>query len=79
MSPREDAFTKARRLLAEGRLTVRVVGGSHIAAVCRGDSAKVYTLGFDQGRWYCSCPAVGQPVRCSHSLALQPVTLETDQ
>jgi uncharacterized Zn finger protein len=70
---RENAFDKARPLLAEGRLTVRVVGGSHISAVCRGDSAKVYSLGFDQGRWFCSCPAVG---RCAHATALMLVTLE---
>jgi hypothetical protein len=71
--PRETAFVKARRLLAEGRMTVRAVGGSNIAAVCRGDSAKIYNVGWANGSWYCTCQAVG---RCSHCLALMLVVLE---
>lgn len=69
---REDASTKARRLLAEGR--VRVLAASetetHISAEVRGDSASVYTCGYeaDAGGWWCSCPARSA---CSHTLALK--------
>jgi uncharacterized Zn finger protein len=69
---RESVPAKARRLLAEARLTIRRVDGPVIAAECRGDSASVYRLGYDRGRWYCGCPAVG---RCSHVAALMLVTL----
>jgi hypothetical protein len=39
--PREDAATKARRLLAEGRLTLRVLSEHVTEANVRGDSALV--------------------------------------
>jgi hypothetical protein len=46
---REDFRTKARRLLAEGRVTIRRVGFASaeyasVIAVVRGDSAEVYTV-----------------------------------
>jgi hypothetical protein len=41
---REDAATKARRYLAEGRLLVTAVSGDHVTAGCRGDGA-VYRPG----------------------------------
>jgi len=70
---RETAAAKARRLLAEQRLTVEVVepNDGSIRATCRGDSA-TYALGFDpeRARWYCTCAAFGG---CSHLLALQLV------
>ena len=66
MSGRENAVTKAHRLLAEARLTVERVDGSSIVATCRGDG-DVHRLGYERGVWRCSCPARG---RCSHLLAL---------
>jgi len=73
---REAAETKARRLLADRRLTVELVepGDGSIRATCRGDSA-TYALGWDpeRGRWSCSCPAFGG---CSHLIALMLVTTE---
>jgi len=69
--PRESAETKARRYLAEGRLTVLRVG-EIIGAECRG-SGVVYRLGFDGRDWFCECPALSR--RCSHLLALQSVTV----
>lgn len=76
--PRENATEKAHRLLREGRITVLRVGdGSGIVhARARGDSAKVYDLGYDPrppGRWRCTCEAKGD---CSHLLALKLITLE---
>ena len=73
--PREDAATKGRRMLSEGRLTVeRLSSNGLIVARCRGDSGAVYALGFDpdKGEWRCVCPAKG---RCSHLVALQLVTV----
>ena len=69
---REDAATKGRRLLAEGRLVVDAVIGDAVTATCRGDSGEVYKVGYEVGSWYCSCPAL---TRCSHMTALQLVTV----
>ena len=75
--PREDAAAKARRLLAEGRCTVRTITDTEIVAVVRGDSAIVYTTRYDDpSGWSCTCEAVG---RCSHVLALMLVVLEPRQ
>jgi hypothetical protein len=68
----EDAATKARRLLTEGRLAVRSVDAERMVARCRGDSAEMYDVGFDPAGWHCSCPGHG---RCSHARALRLVVL----
>jgi hypothetical protein len=70
---REDALTRGRRLVSEGRLIVSYVSGRSIAAVCRGDSGEIHRLEYDPGRsWWCACPAVG---KCAHLHALQLVTV----
>lgn len=71
--PREDAASKARRYLTEGRLTVHRVTDDLIAASCRGDSAVVYRVVWDPGGWTCTCPAVTP--KCSHVRALKLVVL----
>jgi uncharacterized Zn finger protein len=71
--PREDAQTKARRLVAEGRVTIRRVSDDAIVANVRGDSAMVYIVTWSPAGWSCSCPAIG---RCSHTRAVQLVVLE---
>lgn len=68
---RESAFLKARRYLAEGRLTITAVGPNMVAGTCRGDG-QVYQLGW-AGRWYCNCPALTP--HCAHLLAARLVTL----
>jgi uncharacterized Zn finger protein len=70
---RESAFEKGRRYLVEGRLRIKAVDDRHIVAVCRGDSAEVYTLAGDHRSWSCSCPAVRD---CSHLVALRLVVLK---
>lgn len=67
---RENAQAKARRYLAEGRLVVRHVDDRTALAECRGDGA-TWPLGFEDGGWWCACPARG---RCAHELALGLVT-----
>jgi uncharacterized Zn finger protein len=69
---RENAATKGRRLLTEGRLIVYAVDRHRIAARCRGDSAEVYDVTYERGGWACSCPALG---RCAHLVALMLVTV----
>lgn len=70
---RENVDTKARRYLAEGRLTVMQLDALSIEAVCRGGGA-LYELGHTSGSgWFCSCPARG--VRCAHLHALRLVTV----
>ena len=71
--PRESAHDKARRLLTEGRLDVRHVDAHTVVAKCRGDSAQIYSLGYDAGRWWCSCPCMTP--ECGHLKALRLVTL----
>ena len=69
--PREDAATKGRRYVSEGRLIVECVEGDYIAATCRG-GGEVYACGHTPVRgWWCECPA---RTTCSHVHALQLVT-----
>jgi hypothetical protein len=67
---RENALSKGRRYVSEGRLVVRSVDAENARAECRADGA-IYAVGFQKGRWFCSCPALG---RCSHQHALGLVT-----
>jgi uncharacterized Zn finger protein len=48
------------------------VDGRDVAALVRGDSAKLYRVTHRSGRWSCDCAALG---RCSHVQALMLVTL----
>ncbi len=67
---RENAYTKSRRYLSEGRLVVKHVDRHGVAATCRGDGA-LHRLGWEPATgWRCTCPARG---RCSHLLALGSV------
>jgi hypothetical protein len=67
---RENVQAKGRRYLTEGRLIVERVDAAGIRAICRGMGA-VYTLGYENERWYCICPARDT---CAHLTALQLVT-----
>ncbi len=67
---RENAQTKGRRYLAEGRLIVTVANSHAVSAICRGGGA-LYQLGFGRGGWACTCPAKSL---CAHLVALQLVT-----
>lgn len=71
--PRENAHDKARRLLSEGRVTIRALGENEIVAVVRGDSARCYTVRWDPNGWTCDCEA---RIRCSHARGVQLVVLE---
>jgi len=72
---REGARSKARRLLSEGRVTLRRIGSDAIIAHVRGESAGEYLVTWDPAGWHCPCDALG---RCSHILATQLITLEPD-
>lgn len=72
---RENARTKARRLLVEGRVLIRYVGPQGIRAFVRGDSASMREVTYSGGLWDCPCEARGT---CSHILAVQTVTLVGD-
>jgi hypothetical protein len=69
---RENASEKGRRYVSEGRLVIRQLDeeGGVVVADCRGDGA-IYSLGFDDRGWWCSCEARG---RCAHLIALGLVT-----
>jgi hypothetical protein len=71
---REDAITRGKRLVSEGRLIVSHVSGRSIAGICRGDSGEIHRLGHDPGRgWWCACPARST---CAHLRALMLVVIE---
>lgn len=72
--PRENAATKGRRLLTEGRLRVLQVDEDDgtFSAEVRGDSARVYSVSFDVDGWGCTCPTRGL---CSHIRACQLVVV----
>ena len=70
----ENAATKARRLLTEGRVTVLRVDRDVVDASVRGDSAAVYHVSHDPTRgWRCDCPAYRSC--CSHVKAVQLVVV----
>ena len=54
---REDAQTKARRLVSEGRVTIRRIGDDLIVAHVQGDQAEVYVVTWDPDGWPCGCSA----------------------
>lgn len=69
---REDAATKGRRYLTEGRLVIVERTERRIVATCRGDGLD-HQLGHDANRgWWCSCPVLTR--ECSHLVALRLVT-----
>jgi hypothetical protein len=73
---RESADQKARRYLAEGRLTVLEVGPAIVRATCRGNG-QVYRLGWWRGSWGCGCTAWRTFHRsCCHLVALRLVVTE---
>jgi hypothetical protein len=69
--PRENARTKATRLLSEGRVIVTRADRDYIEARVRGEGA-IHTAGFLAGRWWCSCPSVGE--NCSHIWSLKRIS-----
>jgi hypothetical protein len=69
----ENAHTRGRRLLVEGRLIVTSASPSHIVGRCRGDSGQIHTLTADEGGFTCSCPALRT---CAHIVALQLVVIQ---
>jgi hypothetical protein len=64
---RENAAAKARRLLLEGRIRVRLVHRGRVRVEVRGDSGRVHNVMFTNGEWHCSCEA--QRPGCSHMRA----------
>jgi uncharacterized Zn finger protein len=69
---REDARTKAVRLLKEGRVSILRVDRRGALAIVRGDTAAIYEVTFDGVRWRCTCPALAV---CSHALSVQRVVV----
>jgi uncharacterized Zn finger protein len=67
----ENAETKGRRYLTEGRLTILRVDRAGVDAECRGAGA-VYRVSYANGTWSCTCAARGT---CSHLHALQLVAV----
>lgn len=73
---RENARTKALRLLVEGRVMVLRLDSAGCLADVRGDSGVIRRVVFDShvGDWSCPCEARG---RCSHILATAMVVAVT--
>jgi hypothetical protein len=69
--PRESARDKATRLLSEGRVIVTRADRDYIEAKIRGEGA-IHSTGFLAGRWWCSCPSVGE--NCSHIWSLKRIS-----
>jgi uncharacterized Zn finger protein len=63
---RENAETKGRRYVLEGRLQIRYCGPEGVRAYCRG-TGHLWTVTYEPGEgWRCSCPARS---RCAHLVA----------
>jgi uncharacterized Zn finger protein len=67
---RENAETKGRRYLIEGRLTLRLVTPRRVEAVGRGSLGDTYSLSLTAALASCDCPA---RARCAHLIALRLV------
>ena len=66
---RENARSKADRLLLEGRVLILAVDRNRVRAAVRSDGA-VYTVTAVDDTWHCPCAA---RTRCSHELAVMRV------
>lgn len=64
--PRENAATKGKRYLCEGRVVLTTVTPDRVEARVRGDGV-IYSTAWDRRGWWCTCPARG---RCAHLLAV---------
>jgi hypothetical protein len=71
---RENAATKARRLLGEGRVTIVHANEGGVAPLVRGDTAMTYRVTHSGGEWRDDCAA---RTRCSHIQAVMLVTTST--
>ena len=70
---REDAKTRAVRLLAERRVLIVRVLPTSVLAYVRGDSGELRTVTWDPRRGFrCDCPAIGM---CAHGHAVASVVL----
>ena len=70
---REDARTRAVRLLGERRVMICRVLQTSVLAYVRGDSGELREVGWDPRRgWSCSCPARGF---CAHGHAVASVVV----
>lgn len=70
---RENAATRALRLLIEARVMIKRIDDRGVLAEVRGDSGSLRTVTFEIDRWFCDCPARGE--RCAHVRAVQLVTV----
>jgi len=68
--PRENARTKADRLLLEGRIVIVEAGRYGVAARIRGEG-RIHTARYQFGAWSCTCEARSD--QCSHLIALRRV------
>lgn len=69
---RENAATKAKRLLVESRVIIRKVDERGVFASVRGDSGLIRTVTYSLSTWSCNCEARG---RCSHIQAVAAVVV----
>ena len=72
VSNEESLWGSSSRGATTGSALVPTVSSWSVGHGWEADSRTVYRLGFDNGRTYCACPALG---RCSHLIALLLVTL----
>jgi uncharacterized Zn finger protein len=72
---RENAATRARRLLVESRVMIYRVDERGVLADVRGDSGVLRRVVWDTyaGLWSCDCPARSE--RCAHVRAVAAVVV----
>jgi hypothetical protein len=71
--PRENARTRAARLLTERRVMIVRVLPTSVLAHVRGDSGELREVRWDPRRgWSCSCPA---RTYCAHAIAVASVVV----
>jgi uncharacterized Zn finger protein len=71
--PRENARSRATRLLTERRVMIVRVLPTSVLAMVRGDSGELREVRWDpRGGWSCTCPALGF---CAHGHAVASVVV----
>lgn len=68
--PRELVADKAKRYLAEGRVTVLMVNDRRVVASVKGDGA-MWRVAWHFGTWTCTCP---NSTTCCHLRAVRLIT-----
>jgi uncharacterized Zn finger protein len=62
----DKTLDKAKRYLAEGKVTVLALGANAAMVAVQGSASQPYTADFGGTHWKCDCPAFTYHEECPH-------------